>query len=110
MGFIILSCGDDDMMMQPAPGETCSGETPSYQDDIEPIISAACAISGCHVNGFGSGDFSSYTGVKDRASGIKNRAVVQQNMPPSSSPGPSSLNDAQIELLECWIDAGAPNN
>lgn len=110
IGFLAISCGDDDM---PGPDpEVCSTLSPGYMNDIKPIINATCAISGCHVTGFNNGDYTNYDGLKLKAdNGTLQKIVVEdQNMPPSNSPGPTSLNDTEIQLIECWIADGAPNN
>ena len=51
-----------------------AGNSPSFRGDIEPIIIARCAISGCHVSG-GAAPFSmeSYAQIFARAADIKTR-------------------------------------
>ena len=107
--LIIASCSDDDdggnnMMNNTSDCTT----TVSFANDVAPIINSACAISGCHVEGFASGDFRNYEGVKDRASRVSSR-VEARTMPPSNSSGPS-LSDSQIMTIACWVEQGAPNN
>ena len=110
---VLAACSDEDpgmdMEEEIEMEDLCEGIEPSYSNDIAPIISATCAISGCHVEGFANGDFTSYDGVNARASVINRRAVVQRNMPPSNSRGPD-LNDAQRQLINCWIENGALDN
>jgi len=111
---LIFACSSDDTdpMGPSMGGDPCDNANVSYANDIVPIVNNACALSGCHVAGFSSGDFTNYAGLKDRAdSGRLNaRVVVSQNMPPSNSTGPTSLSAQEIEAFECWIAAGAPDN
>jgi len=56
MVFAMLSaCGDEDpgmeMEMEMEMEDECEGVEPSYSNDIAAIISASCAITGCHVEG-----------------------------------------------------------
>ena len=110
------ACGDDEMVPEnndPMEEEgECDGINISYMDDIVPIINESCAISNCHVSGFPSGDFTSYDGLKAKADGgqLVSRVVLQQNMPPNNSSGPTSLSDDQIMAFKCWLEAGAPDN
>lgn len=89
----------------------CSSLMASYVNDIQPIMNSSCAISGCHVAGFSSGDFTNYSGLKAKVDDgtVNNRTIVQMNMPPANSTGPT-LTTAQLDLLNCWIEAGAPEN
>jgi hypothetical protein len=47
----------------------------------------------------------SYTDIAGKASKITQRCIVEKTMPTS---GP--LSEAEMNILKCWIDAGAPNN
>lgn len=115
--FLIFSlfsaCGDDmkieEEEMEMEMEDLCEDVDASYKDDISGIIAASCAISGCHVAGFSSGDWSEYQEVSDNAGSIKNRAIDQKNMPPANSSAPK-LTASQLELLSCWIAGGAENN
>ena len=57
-------------------------------------------------------DFSNYVGLKEKVADgtVKNRTIVQMNMPPANSTGPINLTSTQLNLLACWIEAGAPEN
>lgn len=80
----------------------------TYTKNIQPIIANNCAIPGCHVpGGSGSGDFTSYSGVKAKVDNgtFHQRVIVEKTMPPA---GP--LGNNQLQILEKWINAGAPNN
>ena len=109
---LFMSCSDDDDM---APMEeemeemnACDGTDPSFASDVLPILNRSCALSGCHVEGFASGDFSNFDGFASRASSAVSR-MSAGSMPPASSSGPDPT-DAQIQLIRCWIEAGSKNN
>ncbi|GAO41168.1 c-type cytochrome [Flavihumibacter petaseus] len=88
-------------------------QTPTYYDDIEPIIMANCAP--CHKPGE-AGPFSllTYQDVAKRASFI--RDVVQSRfMPPWKADNSyvhfandRSLSDKDIQKIVQWVDAKAP--
>lgn len=66
---------------------------------IAPIISANCAVSGCH-NGFQSPNLSSEAGILASANRIKSRTSAG-TMPPSGEP---DLSAQQIADIACWAD------
>ena len=106
-----FACTKDNMTTPPISID-CSNIMASYVNDIQPIMNSSCAISGCHISGFGSGDFTTYSGLKAKVDDgtVKNRTIVNMNMPPANSSGPTTLTMTQIDLLNCWIEAGAPEN
>ncbi len=103
---LYLGCGDDDV--EP---ETCA-DTVSYASDIKPIIDNACAVAGCHVAGFANGAYEDYAGLKASADNgsLRVQVVSTKVMPLENPNGPSTLTDAEIELFDCWIADGAPDN
>jgi hypothetical protein len=106
-GIILLfnSCYNDKEEIL-YPGATCDGVSTSFSVNVAPIIQTNCAVSGCHATGStnGPGPLTSYTQIKNAAVQIK-QAVVSRFMPQGSS-----LTNAQIKTISCWVDAGAPNN
>ncbi len=101
----------------PEPTEIpCDGITATYVDDIEPIIQQSCAYSGCHL-GSAPGIFTSYAGLLPQLeSGVFRERVItvrqdpNVGMPPNYAPQdrPQDLTAAELELIECWLDAGFP--
>ncbi|HRV85454.1 MAG TPA: hypothetical protein P5275_11350 [Saprospiraceae bacterium] len=85
----------------------CDGSAPSFASDVQPIIQASCALSGCHGSGSRNGDFTSYSGLYgDLVNGQFNREVlVNRTMPEGSS-----LSTSQLQTLQCWYDNGYENN
>lgn len=86
----------------------CDTASVSWQEDIWPLIQGHCATTGCHVaGGTGNGIFSGYDPVKAKVDNgsFHQRVVVQRSMPPSGS-----LTECQLQKIQIWLDAGAPNN
>ena len=119
-GLAIVAAGcynDKADKLYPAPAtNTCDTTSISYAKDIAPIISASCAISGCHdasggaINGF---DFTTYAGLKD----VANTATLINdiNFTPTSGnhsmpQGGSKLPSCEINKITRWVNEGAPNN
>lgn len=106
-GLFTVSCRKDkgDLPKPPAGGSTCDTSKNTYCAKIKSIVDANCISSGCHNSGSANGDLTSYVGLKAKVdNGSMNmRVVVDQDMPSS---GP--LPQAQIDLIDAWIKAGAP--
>lgn len=79
----------------------------SWENDIMPIISSNCAVSGCH-NGSNSSipNWSVLSNVQASAGNIQSRTTAR-TMPPA---GRSQLSDSDIALIACWVEDGAKNN
>lgn len=104
LSFLEESCVSHDF-----PSYTCSDPAVSYSSDIDPIIMAKCAISGCHNGDNGDNknwtDFSLFQSKSD----LVRFRVTNRIMPPPNSPaGP--LNQEEINAIACWADQGAQNN
>lgn len=86
---------------------TGGSTTPSFANDVFPILQSNCATSNCHVSG-GTAPFviANYNDVKAKDISIKSR-VSARTMPPSGS---NALSNDQINTIVTWVDAGAPNN
>ena len=72
-------------------------------------MARSCAVPDCHVSGFGAGDFSDFAGVKEKVDngGVRQWVVIDPQMPPPNS-GVATLTETEIQMFECWIQAGAP--
>lgn len=106
---VLASCTKDigpNPDLQPQPVGAC--DTVTFTKHIKPIIIANCAKSGCHEVGSLSGDFSTYPGLKGKVDNgtFNNRALVVRDMPQGGPP----LSQEKIDLIKCWLAAGAPNN
>ena len=88
----------------------------SYLNDVDPIIQARCAISGCHVAGTAQPDYTIFAELQSRAHnnplGIRQR-VKTDDMPRQAGndtqPG-DPLSAQEKALIFCWIDEGALDN
>jgi len=85
----------------------CVNANITYSNHIRPIIDANCAVSGCHVSGTGLPSWETYSNVSSNAEKIAQRTLAGE-MPPSISG--NSLTIEEVEQIQCWVDAGAPNN
>ena len=90
----------------PDATDDCSGTEVSYSGQIKPLIETRCAIQLCHdaVSTSIGGPFTSYNLIKNKSLTIKQQ-VVSGIMPQGSS-----LTAAEIKMIRCWVDSGAPNN
>lgn len=94
----------------PTSSLDCSNIPASFANDVVPIINNACVS--CHNSGYAYGDFTSYLGIKAKIDNgsFKLRTIDQKSMPPSNLSGPTSLTSTELNILSCWIEAGAPEN
>lgn len=112
--FVVASCTTD---VLPEPTELpCDDVMPTYVTDIEPIIEASCAYSGCHL-GTAPGIYTSYDGVLPQleAGSFRERVITMQadqnlGMPPDYAPAdrPADLTEDELRIIQCWLDAGFP--
>lgn len=113
--FIALVCAiacSYDQLPEPTVSDSCNTLQPTYNDGIEELLERTCAYEGCHITGFSSGDFTSYSSTTPFIQSIENRSLNRLDMPPNYAPDgkPKSLTDEEKELLECWIANGFPEN
>ncbi len=79
----------------------------SYTNVIVPIIQGNCATTGCHVAGGNGILLENYNSVKAKVdNGTMLELVVNSKTMPPSLP----LTGCQVQQVESWINAGAPNN
>jgi hypothetical protein len=86
---------------------SCTGISPKFSTDIQPILTTVCSInSNCHAGGStnSGGPFTNYTEVNAKRSNIR-AAILSGTMPQSGT-----ITQAQINAFICWIDGGAANN
>jgi len=84
---------------------TCDGSTPTYDADISLILQQNC--NQCHGSGSSNGDYSSYSGLSNVISNgdFEKEVLTNQSMPQNSS-----LSEAQLNTIKCWIENGYPEN
>jgi hypothetical protein len=100
----IFSCKPDDKNI-PKPNIDCNTIPFNFETEIKPIIDSKCGTSGCHASGSANGNYSTYSGIKEKvkSGAFYDRVIKEKDMPPS---GP--LSKDELNKLECWIDAGYP--
>jgi hypothetical protein len=82
--------------------------TVSYATDIAPLTTTYC--NSCHIaGGTGTGDFTTYAGLKEKADNgtLKYHVIDIADMPQAGSP---QLSAAERKLIGCWIKQGSPDN
>lgn len=112
--FTGLDAGTYPVTVQDAGGcsvvldvEVPQGDTGvSFASDIQPILNSFCNFPACHGAGNGTRSWTNYANVSASAQNIKLRTSAKA-MPPA---GQTALSDQQIQLIACWVDAGAKNN
>ncbi len=88
----------------------CDTLMPTYAQDIKPIIDINCSYPGCHDAGASIGDFTHYSSMKSRLEGgqFETRVLLIKDMPPPYASGPKELSPEELDLLECWLQDGYP--
>jgi hypothetical protein len=97
-------------MPEPVPEpviDSCALLQVTYTKDIAPLISANCSTPNCHSNNFYFGDFTTYSGLRIKVDNgtFYYRVFTTRNMPLNGS-----LSHTQLQKIQCWLDAGTPNN
>ncbi|MDP1621989.1 MAG: hypothetical protein Q8M08_06580 [Bacteroidales bacterium] len=89
----------------------CTGITPTYIQNIKPVLDVACAREGCHSGSHAAGDLdlSTYASAS-AASKKKNFLGTIQHKPfyPKMPQDGDILPDIQIHTIFCWIESGNP--
>lgn len=80
---------------------------PTYNSEIAAIINGNCTNSSCHGSGSANGDFTSYAGLDTVLNNGRFNTLVLVN---KSMPQGGSLSDSQLDKIQCWVDAGYPQN
>lgn len=111
VGITLLETSCDNAKAAPCACEITPLPSPTYDNDIAPIINSKCAVSGCHVSGAGiPGVFSDYEGLtpylNSENNGFDDRVIIKKNMPQINSG--FDLTDEEFNLLSCWVCDGYP--
>ena len=91
-------------------GYDCTGQTPTYNNDIKAIDDANCATSGCHNSQYHSSgiDLSTYSGAiaanNDAILGSVEHSSGYSAMPKNAG----KLTDTQIKKIYCWMQNNKP--
>jgi len=103
----LVSCGDD----PDPPVASCDDVDATYDGDVKAIINS-CSNASCHGGTNmnipeNTRNFTSFIGLNAVTNSglLVKRVITDQDMPPSGA-----LSQAQLDLLQCWADAGYPEN
>lgn len=104
--FVMAGCYYDKEELLYPEASDCSTINAKFSTQVAPLIQTRCAIAGCHDASSGNkgGPFTNYTQISLKAATIK--AQVESGAMPEGS----SLTSAEIRLISCWVNSGAPNN
>jgi uncharacterized membrane protein len=109
--MVVLATGcyyDKEALLYPGSNQPvdCTTVAAKFNSDVLPLITTKCAISNCHdASAAGGRIFQTYAQISAAKDRINARAVVEKSMPQT---GP--LLPAEVNILKCWIESGAPNN
>jgi hypothetical protein len=127
--FFLSNCGKE-----PCPTEAVNGvaENPSFNTDIQPILSTNCAVSNCH-NSFAAAGLNLSENVargglvNQSSKQVADKKLVLPENPDDSylviklenrqtngtsrmPLGVAALSDEKIQLIKNWITKGAKDN
>ena len=109
--IIILAC-DRKKGLLPVVVPVVSGtpcDTVKYSAHIQPILTSNCATTFCH-DGTQTAVLTSYAGTKASVNDVSVNGFVSRAIALHNMPAPLGLPQSQINLIKCWVDAGAKNN
>jgi uncharacterized membrane protein len=97
---------DKEELLNPPKVNACDTLNATFTT-VKSIITTKCSSSRCHSATAAKGGtiLETYDQIKTKADRIKQRAIIEKTMPPST---PLTTND--VAVLQCWFDAGMPNN
>jgi hypothetical protein len=113
MGACITGCYKD-VNIAPSSNTSAPPRATSYKNDIQPIFTVNCALSGCHVAGAQQPDLEagvSYVALVN--GGFVNTVVPQQSTLYTMINGEMQIhvpNSADTQLIYDWIRTGAIDN
>lgn len=91
---------------------TCTGTTPTYNNDVASILNSNCASSGCHNSGSAKAGIKldTYANASDEfKNNKKNLIAVHHGSGVDAMPkGASQLSSTIINQLDCWVKNGCP--
>lgn len=114
--YICLPSCTSDQLPEPMELAICETLESSYEANIKDIIDRTCAYSGCHIDA-SIGNFLTYEGMLGRLQNgsIRSRVISLRDdptigMPPDYVQGdrPKDLTQEELEILQCWLEAGFP--
>lgn len=90
---------------------SCDTQDISFANDVQPLLMRNCYV--CHdaANNFGNVTLEGYTNTKEYVDNgrLLGSITHTSGFAPMPNNGPKLL-DCDIEKIQVWADAGAPNN
>jgi hypothetical protein len=89
----------------------CTGSTPTYTADVQPIFDTRCAYSGCHAgNNAAHGlNLSGYDNAKNNFNDHNTLCAINHDGSCDPMPqGSAKLSDDQIKIITCWAKNNFP--
>jgi len=118
--FLVFSCETDKAVDPETLNkrlDACDTMNVSFSTDIAPIIENNCAFTGCHGTPENSGfTMNNYSEISSKAqepvflAAIKHEGPNPMPRKQPNKPEANKLPDSTILKLECWIEAGTPDN
>ena len=109
ISMAVVSCYNDkeELLYPNTTNLDCTTVSAKYSTDIAPIMQTKCATSGCHNASSSAAGIvlQTHAQVASKANQIKQACIVNKSMPPA---GPLPI--AEQNAIQCWINAGTPNN
>ena len=106
----LISC-DSDTLPEPSLDfcDSLQLNELTYAEEISPILEVKCNNIGCHNAGSSVGDYTNYQGlIVDLDNGTFTQTVlIDRRMPQQGSP---DLTVEELNMLECWVGNGYPEN
>lgn len=102
-----ISCTNDkEELLNPPQKNACDTLHATYAK-VQSILTTKCSSSRCHGSAGARGGtvLETYDQTKAKADRIKQRSLVEKTMPPAAP-----LSSNEMAVLQCWFDAGMPNN
>ena len=113
LSALVLNACKKDVTAVPKPTVfVCDTTTISFINDVKPIFEQNCSTPGCHNSGTNQSGvtletYSQISGSISYTIDLIKHTTGFIPMPPSPA---EKLHDTIIAKIECWIEAGTPNN
>ena len=121
--FCVLGCGQehgdepmpDDVFSPSDAGVTADVAKASFEQHLLPILTARCALAGCHVadgpHGLDFRTYESFIAGGDHVfspGNAQSSDIIEEIVSGRMPPGGPRLSDAQIQLFVDWINQQGP--
>jgi hypothetical protein len=104
----LAACVEHDFKMSAV--ECTSDEIISFEQDVNPIVTSTCAISGCHNGDNGADkDWTVFSKFQSNAADVRDR-ITRPEGTAGHMPLSGDLSAEEIQTIVCWVDQGALDN